>query len=114
MKLILVVMTLFLSVTTFGGPGGGHSHGHSHSHVHISKSKSQSIARKHVERLVKAKKIESSWLKSKFDKSIKKKFSGKLEWVVTFTNASGVKGKKKLYIFLKESGDFVAANFSGN
>ena len=51
-----------------------------------------------------------------FTLSIKKKelkiFGKKTEWVVTFDNEKGVKGKK-LYIFLKLSGEFVAANFTG-
>ena len=66
----------------------------------------------HVERLVKAGKIDSTWTKAVFDKSEKKKFGKKTEWVVTFNNKKGVKGKK-LYIFLKLDGEFVAANFTG-
>ena len=43
---------------------------------------------------------------------LSKKFGKKTEWVVTFNNKKGLKGKK-LFIFLKLNGDFVAANFTG-
>jgi len=74
----------------------------------VSKEKTGEIGRYHVERLIKVQKINPSWKKAKFDKSV----MVKKEWLVTFTNKKGVKGKK-LYIFLKKSGEFVAANFSG-
>jgi len=66
----------------------------------------------HIARLVKAKKIDSTWTKAIFDKAVKKNYGKKTEWLVTFNNEKGVKGKK-LYIFLKPSGEFVAANFTG-
>ncbi|PIK14099.1 DUF6488 family protein [Halobacteriovorax sp. JY17] len=110
MKIITILITLTLTSISFAGPGGGHSHGHGHSHSApmISKEKTEKIGREHIQRLIKAKKIDTSWLNSKFDKSEMKKN----EWIVTFDNDKGVKGKK-LYIFLKKSGGFVAANFSG-
>ncbi|MFT6071007.1 MAG: hypothetical protein ACJAT2_002856 [Bacteriovoracaceae bacterium] len=110
MKLLFILITLSLTSLSFAGPGGGHSHGHGHSHgaPKIKKERTGVIGRTHIERLVKAKKIEASWINSKFDKSVMKKN----EWVVTFDNEKGVKGKK-LYIFLKDSGEFVAANFTG-
>ncbi len=69
---------------------------------------SSKVGKFHVERLVKAKKIDSSWMNANLDKSELKKN----EWVVTFNNEKGIKGKK-IYISLKKSGEFVAANFTG-
>lgn len=114
MNTLILLTALLLSTVSFAGPGGGHSHGHGHSHgaPAISKEKTGEIGRYHVERLVKAGKLNASWKSAKFDKSEKKVFSGKKEWVVTFDNDKGVKGKK-LYVFLKLSGEFVAANFTG-
>jgi hypothetical protein len=114
MKTLILLTSLILSTANFAGPGGGHSHGHGHSHGarSISKEKTGEIGRYHVERLVKAKKIDASWKSAIFDNSEKKNFKGRTEWVVTFNNEKGFKGKK-LYIFLKVSGDFVAANFTG-
>ena len=63
-------------------------------------------------REVKKGKIDKSWINAKHEKSIKKKYAKRTEWIVTFLNENGVKGKK-LYIFLKLNGEFVAANFTG-
>lgn len=114
MKNLLIIGALIFSFSSFAGPGGGHSHGHGHSHSKkdISKEKTGEIGRYHVDRLVKSGKIDASWKSSTFDKSEKKTFGKKTEWVVTFDNEKGFKGKK-LYIFLKLSGEFVAANFTG-
>jgi len=110
MKTITLILSIILSTVTLAGPGHGHSHGKKLPAV--SKDKVEKISRFHMMRLIKAGKLNSSWSKSKFYKSEKKLFSGKLEWVVSFTNEKGVKGKK-LYFFLKESGSFIAANFTG-
>lgn len=64
----------------------------------------------HVRRLVDAGKIDSSWKKSELKES--KALEKTKEWLVTFENSKGKKGKI-LYIFLTMRGSFVAANFSG-
>lgn len=114
MKTLILILTLAISITGFAGPGGGHSHGHGHSHgaTTVKKGKASKIGRHHIKRLVKAGKLNKSWKKATFSMSEKKNFKGKTEWVITFNNEKGVKGKK-LYIFLKLSGEFVAANFTG-
>jgi hypothetical protein len=111
MKKLVLVTFLLLPMISFAGPGHGHSHSHGHTKA-VSIEETKKIAMKHVNRLVKANKIDKSWTSATYDKSIKKKFNGQTEWVVTFNNDKGVKGKK-LFIFLKLSGKFVAANFSG-
>ena len=111
MNFIITVIAVVLSSFSLAGPGGGHSHGHGHSHEsteNISKEKTGEIGRTHVQRLIKAKKIDPSWINSRFDKSVVKKN----EWLVTFVNEKGTKGKM-LYIFLTKTGKFVAANFTG-
>lgn len=111
MKLLLTLITFILTTVCLAGPGGGHKHGHGHSKKAapaISKEKTGELGRFHIERLIKAKKLGSTWKQSKFDKSEMKKN----EWVVTFKNDKSTKGKM-LYIFLKKTGEFVAANFTG-
>ena len=129
MKLLIMTYVFAIGMTAWAGPGhtkpGGHMHaveekqGHSHgpgSHSHgptnLNQKEAKEAGQFHIERLVKIKKIDQSWLKGIFDKSEQKMFGKKTEWVVTFLNEKGVKGKK-LYIFLKPSGEFVAANFTG-
>ena len=105
MKLFTFIITLSLCSFSFAGDGHDHSHGHGHSHAqghshgHVEKitaKKAQTIGKTHVERLIKGKKINQSWSKATFDKSIKKTFSGKQEWVVSFNNVKGIKMPKRL------------------
>ncbi|OUR95465.1 hypothetical protein A9Q84_16665 [Halobacteriovorax marinus] len=112
MKSFFIIPLFILTVATYAGPGHDHSHDHGHGNKQVSIKKIKDIAKKHVARLAKASKIDSSWNKASFIKSEKKKFGSKEEWVVSFKNDQGVKGKV-LYIFLKQSGDYVAANFTG-
>tara|TARA_B100001248_G_scaffold165189_1_gene124916 strand:- start:9126 stop:9443 length:318 start_codon:yes stop_codon:yes gene_type:complete len=104
---------MFSSVS-LAGPGHGHSHGHSHGKKSnsITEDKAKSVATSEIKRLIGLKKLDSSWENATFDKAEKKKFKGKSEWVLTFDNENGVKGKK-LFVFLSLAGDFVAANFTG-
>ena len=118
MKNIIVLLTLLSTSLVFAGPGHGDKHGHGHSHdapkaeQTVSKEKTEKIARFHIKRLISADKLHKSWATASYEKSIKKKFKNRKEWVVTFNNEKGVKGKK-LYIFLRLSGKYVAANFTG-
>jgi hypothetical protein len=108
MKTLIFLTSLILSTASFTGLG----HGHSHGHTQISKKKTEKMGRYHVERLIKSEKLDASWKTAIFDKSETKSFKGETKWVVIFNNEKSVKGKK-LYIFLKLSGEFVAANFTG-
>ena len=115
MKTLILLLTITICSVSFAGPGQGHSHGHAAPAV--SQEKAQELGMFHVERLTKPdkmgkSKIDTSWAKATFSKTEKKNFSGQMEWVVSFKNEKGVKGKI-LYIFLKDSGEFVAANFTG-
>lgn len=114
MKTLILVSVFLFSATTFAGPGGGHSHGHGHSHSApaVSKEKTQEIGKFHLSRLVKNGKLESTWNEAIYNQSEKKMFNGREEWVVTFTNEKSSKDKK-IFVFLKLSGEFVAANFTG-
>lgn len=111
MNKIVFLAVMTLSTVSFAGPGGG-AHSHSHDKHKISKEKSIELGRKEVGVLIKAGKIDASWKDATFDKSEKKKIKSRTEWVVTFNNKKGVKGKK-LFIFFKLSGKIIAANFSG-
>tara|TARA_B100001248_G_scaffold227481_1_gene185936 strand:- start:2999 stop:3337 length:339 start_codon:yes stop_codon:yes gene_type:complete len=111
MKALLITITLLFSLSSYAGPGHGHSHGGSKAVV-IDEGKTIEIAKFHINRLVKSEKLDGSWNEAKYDSSEKKKFGSKTEWVVSFGNEKGIKGKK-LYVFLKLSGEFVAANFTG-
>ena len=79
MKTLLILVTLLASSISFAGPGGGHSHGHGHSHdvaPTISKEKTGEIGRYQIERLIKAKKLDTSWKNATFEKLFQRKVNG--------------------------------------
>ncbi len=118
MKILIILLSMILSTFTFAGIGGGHSHGHGHSHEKkvavklIDAKKAEKLARNKVRVLAFQEKIDLTWNSAKLASAIIKEFKGKKEWLVTFSNEKGKKGKT-LYIFLKPDGEFVAANFTG-
>ena len=124
MKKITIFTCLLISALSFAGVGTGHSHGHGHSHGgsghshgiaehgKVDAKKAEELARKKIRVLIFQEKINKTWNDSKLKKAEIKTFEGKKEWVLTFSNEKGVKGKT-LYVFLKETGEFVAANFTG-
>jgi hypothetical protein len=120
MKTITILMSIIFSTFTFAGVGGGHSHGHGHGHSHgapkevkqIDATKAEKLARDKVQVLVSKEKVDASWNEAKLASADIKEFKGKKEWLLTFSNEKGKKGKT-LYVFLKLDGEFVAANFTG-
>jgi hypothetical protein len=98
--------------------GAGHDHSHDHGHDHAQKELSKDLAQKKanekIKQLVEIKKIEKSWLKAPVLASNKKKFSGHLEWVISYKNESIKESKKQvLYIFVNMHGKITGSNYSG-
>lgn len=117
MKIIKIVfMLLTFNTVAIAGPGAaGHSHdGHGHSHE-ISQDQAQKAGSIVLGKLVEKGKIENSWEQASLKSSSKKPFSGGEEWVVVFENKNVNDPKKqKLFIFLSPTGEYIAANFTGN
>ena len=116
MKTLFLITSLLFASACFAGPGHGHSHGPVDTCKKLAtndlKTSSKNIGMCHVSRLIKAGKIDPSWSGASHVSSETKTFKGNKEWVVTFNNEKGAKGKN-LYVFLKLNGGFVAANFTG-
>ena len=112
MKTLVSIIAITFCTVSYAGDGHSHGHGHTHAAPEMDVKKAQETGQFHVNRLVKSQKIDASWSNATLDKAERKKFDKKTEWVVTFNNDKGVKGKK-LYIFLELNGKFVAANFTG-
>ena len=115
---VLFISLLFAlcSPVVFAGANHDHGHddGHSHSHDPVSQSQAEEAAVKRVEKLVSKRKIADSWKGIKVAGSEKKKFGDKEEWVVSFKNDKvSDPNKQTLYIFLSLTGDYIAANFTG-
>ena len=113
-----IATTLILSSLLFGTPviaGSGHDHGHSHAQAPVNKETAEKNAEKVVASLVESNKLDKSWSSEIASGSEKKVFSGRPEWVVSFTNDRiSDTSKQKLYVFLTLEGDYIAANYTGN
>ena len=108
-KIRLLILVIFYQ---FQIPIFAHSNHHHKKPVNEDVAKSK--GKENIQRLIKEKKVESSWTESKLEKIEKKKFGKKTEWVLTYVNTSiKDESKKKLYIFLKISGEYIAANHTG-
>ena len=116
MKFKALLLSLAFSLFSLAAlAGGGHSHGHGHSHENINQATAKVKAIDVVSSLVKNKKLDISWKSIKASSAVKKVFKGHPEWVVVFTNTKVTDIKKqKLYVFLTLTGEYVAANHSGN
>lgn len=115
MKLNTLLLGFTLSLfSMLAIAGGGHNHGHGHSHEPINQATANSKATKILNSFVKQKTIDKSWASTSVSSSEKKSFNGKQEWVISFMNEKSIDAKKrKLYIFLTLSGDYIAANYTG-
>ena len=110
---ILLISLLFGFNSLAVHAGGGHSHGHSHEEINKVAAKEKAI--EVVSSFIKSKKLDKSWKSIKASSAEKKVFKGRPEWVVIFINEKITDVKKqKLYVFLTLTGDYVAANHSGN
>jgi len=113
LKTLLLGFTLAL-FSMMAVAGGGHDHGHGHSHSPVNQATANSKATKIIASFIKKKTLDKSWASTIVSSSEKKTFNGKEEWVVSFINEKVADAKKrKLYVFLTLSGDYIAANYTG-
>lgn len=115
MKIKTIIFTFVLCL--FSGSvmsGTGHDHGHAHSHEPVSQDIAEQNASRIVNTLIKKGIIEKSWSGIAVDTAEKRKFDGKQEWVVSYKNeAASDPEKRKLYVFLTLTGNYIAANYTG-
>lgn len=110
-----IILTFAISLfSNLAFSGAGHDHGHGHSHDPITQDQAEQSANRIVSTLVKKGVIDASWDGAKVDKSEKKTFEGQSEWVVSYKNeVVSDPEKQTLYIFLTLTGEYVAANYTG-
>ena len=113
LKILLLGFTLGL-FSIMAVAGGGHDHGHGHSHSPVDQTTANATATKIIASFIKQKTLNKSWASTTVSSSEKKVFNDRQEWVVSFINEKVADDKKrKLYIFLTLSGDYIAANYTG-
>ncbi len=117
MKTLITALTL--SFVFFGAPaiaGSGHDHGHGHSHEQtpVNQAAAEKNADKVINSLIKRDKIDKSWASVKASSVEKKIIAGHAEWLVIFINKKvSDADKQKLYVFLTVTGQYIAANYTG-
>lgn len=104
-----------LSFTAMAGSGHDHGHGHGHSpSLPVTQETATINATRIVGELARRNKLDGSWASVTASSVEKKVFKGRQEWVAVFINDKIADTKKqKLYVFLTLSGDYIAANFTG-
>ena len=114
-KLTTALFSLFMLLASPVFAGAGHDHGHGHSHDPVTKAQAEEIATKTVAKLVNRGKIDESWNAVGVSTSEQKKFGKNMEWVIVFINKQVADPEKQtLYIFLTLTGEYLAANYTGN
>ena len=112
------IQTVILSLTLFLFPlsaFAGSDHDHGHSHAPITQLQAERAASDIVLQLAAKSKIDASWETVQINNSLKKKFGNNLEWVISFENENiSDPAKRTLYIFLTLSGEYLAANYTGD
>ena len=112
MNLRLIALGIGLGLAG-GQSASAHPDHHEAPRPEISEDKAKARAKEEVDRLAAKNEIDPSWKDAGRLTAIEKKTVGKRwEWRATFQNDK-VEEKKVLYVFLKSSGEFVAANFTG-
>ena len=115
MKKIIIVATLAAAVSfapaAMAGSGGSC---HFHGNVPAKETVVVGCAKDHLADLVAKAKVESSWKSASLEKAETVQGKTMKEWKLTFKNpAASDPNKKTLYMFYSLTGNFIAANFTG-
>ncbi len=101
----LAVLALALMSPVWGHPGHGDP---------IGREEAIQRAEAQIARLVEAGKIDKSWkLEAALKSAETHKGQGEPEWQVVFANPKAPEDKRTLFVFLSETGEYLAANFTG-
>lgn len=119
-RIILYVMVLFVFTATSPLATNVYAHGADHGPSApmiepISEKRALELATNIVESIIQKGKIDKTWVKVKPTEALRKQFSNRFEWVVSFKNpAIEDKSKQILYVFLSVTGEYLAANYTGS
>ncbi|MBV1891997.1 MAG: hypothetical protein KUG60_01685 [Gammaproteobacteria bacterium] len=116
MSVKTLLFSLFLSLCApIAMAGSDHNHGHSHAPAPVLQATASTKATAIVAALVKNNKLDESWASTTPSSVEKNVYEGSEEWVAVFVNDKVTDtAKQKLYVFMTLSGDYIAANFTGD
>lgn len=114
MRIQAIIISLALSLFSLVAmAGAGHDHGYSQ--PPITQNQAEERATKNISQLIERGKIDKSWGSIKAMKSEKKKYGGRMEWVIAFNNPNiNDPSKQTLYVFLSLGGKYLGTNYTGN
>lgn len=120
MRLNLLLIGFILSAFTgLAMAGNQHDHDSDHGHspsqvVAVDDVTATANATNIVATLVEKGKLDKSWASVTASSVEKQTFEGQDEWVVSFFNPEITDlAKQKLYVFLANTGEYIAANHTG-
>ncbi|MFT7530817.1 MAG: hypothetical protein ACI9FD_001826 [Gammaproteobacteria bacterium] len=106
-KFVVIILVGLWSSSTLAGSG--------HSHSPVDRDKAGEIATQIVASFVNQGTLEKSWENIVIVAIEEKEFSGNKEWVAVIKNPQVTdEAKQTLYVFLSLSGEYLAANYTGN
>ena len=106
-----VITALLAAPAAFANEGGSC---HFHGNATAKEAVVVGCAKAQIRDLVAKEKIEMSWKSATLDKAETVEVKGRKEWKLTFKNPAALDANKKaLYVFFTLSGNFIAANFTG-
>lgn len=109
-----LILFLITGFTLFGATAAIAHGGKEHSHELIQSGQARERAVAAVGKLVESGKVTAEW-KTLLPTIQKKTFETATEWVATFENSTASDpDKRKLFVFLSLTGEFLAANHTGN
>lgn len=109
-KLIILISLTF---TFFTGPVNAHMD-HDAKPVTINEEQAATVASYHIKRLVKAGTIDTLWQTVEAQGAVLERRNSRYSWIISFVNPQQEDdAQKTLYIFLSNSGYFLAKNFTG-
>ena len=85
-----------------------------HSHGPINQLEAEDAARGVVGDMVRKHAVDASWVDARIVKAERKTRDKRQEWVVTLQNdVAADPAKRTLYVFLSNTGNYIAANYTG-
>jgi hypothetical protein len=114
MRQLFASLALICALAFVPPTAWAHGSNSGHSHKPLSRSQAVDAAKRIVKKMTNDRAVDASWTGATVAGAEKKVRDERAEWVVTLTNSKIADAEKRtLYVFMTETGDYIAANHSG-